>query len=71
MHYWQSAEHEIDFVLDHETFLEVKGGKATALDFAWFGRTFPRARLRVVGQDRFESRTVSGTTMQEFLLEVP
>jgi uncharacterized protein len=71
MHYWQSAEHEIDFVLDRETCLEVKSGRTTALEFAWFARTFPRSRLIVVGQDRFDSRSVTGMTMEDFLLQVP
>jgi len=70
MHYWQSPEHEIDFVLDRETYLEVKSGRTTAMEFAWFARAFPRAKLIVVGQDRFEARCVTGTTMEDFLLEV-
>jgi predicted AAA+ superfamily ATPase len=71
MHYWQTAEHEIDFVLDRETYLEVKSGRTTALEFAWFERTFPRASLLVVGQDRFDARSVTGTTLEDFLLQVP
>jgi predicted AAA+ superfamily ATPase len=71
MHYWQTAEHEIDFVLDSETYLEVKSGRTTALEFSWFAKTFPCARLLVVGQDRFDARSVTGTTMEEFLLQVP
>ena len=71
MHYWQSAEHEIDFVLDRDTYLEVKSGRTSALEFAWFARMFPRARLLVVGQDRFDARSVTGMTMEDFLLQVP
>jgi predicted AAA+ superfamily ATPase len=71
MLYWQTAEHEIDFVLDPGTYLEVKTGRTTALEFSWFARTFPRARLLVVGRDRFDTRSVTGTTMEEFLLQVP
>ncbi len=71
MHYWQTAEHEIDFVLDRETYLEVKSGRTTAIEFAWFARTFPKARLIVVGQDRFDARSVTGTTLEDFLLQVP
>ena len=71
MHYWRSAEHEIDFVLDRETCLEVKRGRTTALEFAWFSRTFPKARLIVVGQSRFDARSVTGATMEDFLLQVP
>jgi predicted AAA+ superfamily ATPase len=71
MHYWRSAEHETDFVLDRETHLEVKSGRTTALEFAWFARTFPRSKLLVIGQDRFESRSVTGMTMEDFLLQVP
>jgi hypothetical protein len=71
MLYWQSAEREVDFVLDPETFLEVKIGRTSALEFSWFARTFPRARLVVVGEDRVATDSVAGSTMEEFLLQVP
>ena len=71
MHHWQSPEHEIDFVLDPKSFLEVKGGRTTALEFSWFEKALPGAHLTVVGQDRFNARAVTGNTMEEFLLQVP
>ncbi len=70
MHYWQSTEHEADFVVDPAQFIEVKQGRTTALDHAWFARSFPKANLRVVGAERFETATVRGVTMEDFLLEV-
>jgi predicted AAA+ superfamily ATPase len=71
MHYWQSTEHEIDFVLDRETYLEVKSGRTNALEFAWFARTIPRARLLVIGSNRYDAQSVTGRTMEDFLAQVP
>lgn len=67
--YWQSGEHELDFVLGSEEFLEVKLGRSGPLDFAWFSRVFPRARLRVVSETPFAAERMTGITMEEFLLE--
>ena len=52
-------------------FLEVKRGRTSPLEFAWFRKVFPRGRLTVVGRDRFETDSVRGITMEELLLEGP
>ena len=65
--HWQSPEHELDFVLDPNSFLEVKRGRTSALEFAWFPKVFPKARLTVVGKDRFETDRVRGVTVEDFL----
>jgi predicted AAA+ superfamily ATPase len=69
--FWQSKEHELDYVLGPDEFLEVKRGAATPLEFAWFGRTFPRGKLKVINAARFESDRVKGLSLEEFLLEQP
>ncbi|MBI4537177.1 MAG: ATP-binding protein [candidate division NC10 bacterium] len=69
MHYWQGGNHEIDFVLGSEEFLEVKRGRTGPLDFAWFPQSFPDGRLTVVGLSRFETDQVVGVTLGDFLLE--
>jgi predicted AAA+ superfamily ATPase len=66
--YWQAGEREVDFVVGAKRLLEVKRGRAGALDFTWFPRTFPGARLTVVSSERFETRDVVGITMDDFLL---
>ena len=39
--YWQSKQHELDFVLAPGSFVEVERGRASPLDFAWFPHVFP------------------------------
>ncbi len=65
--YWQGGEHELDFVLGPEEFLEVKRGAASALEFSWFRKVFPKARLTVVCSTPFESDRVRGLTLDAFL----
>jgi predicted AAA+ superfamily ATPase len=71
MHYWQGGDHEIDFVLGPDEFLEVKRGRTGPLDFAWFPKSFPGGRLTVVGASRFETDQVAGVTLEDFLLGGP
>ena len=70
-HYWQSGEHELDFVVDRRRLIEVKRGRTSALEYAWFPKVFPSATLQVLGRDRFETGSIRGTTIEDFLLEVP
>jgi len=65
--YWQGAGHEIDFVPASDRFVEVKRGRATALDFAWFPKVFPRATLTVVCSTPFEADRIVGMTLETFL----
>lgn len=67
--FWRSDKHEIDFVRDGKPWIEVKAGKASPFEFDWFGRAFPRERLLVVNSERFDSATVLGTTLEDFLLD--
>jgi uncharacterized protein len=69
MAHWQSKEHELDFVLAPDQFLEVKRGRTSPLEFGWFPKVFPRGRLTVIGRDRFETDSVHGMTMEDFLLQ--
>ena len=69
--FWQSKEHEIDFVLDDSEFLEVKSGASSPLEFAWFAKVFPKGRLRVINRNRFEAARIAGMTLEDFLLEEP
>jgi uncharacterized protein len=66
--YWRTRQHEIDFVPAPDDFIEVKRGRATALEFGWFPRSHPGARLTVISQDRFEANRIVGVTMEDFLL---
>lgn len=69
MHFWQGGNHELDFVLAPNRFLEVKRGRTGPLDFAWFPKTFPNGHLTVIGANRFETDQVVGLTLEDFLLE--
>ena len=70
MNYWQGGNHELDFVVGPELFLEVKRGKTSPLDFAWFPAIFPGGHLTVISNSRFETDRVAGITMTDFLMEV-
>jgi predicted AAA+ superfamily ATPase len=65
--YWRSREHELDFVAGDDWFVEVKRGRASALDFAWFRKTFPKARLTVVCASPFAADHIRGITLDAFL----
>lgn len=67
--YWQSSDHEIDYVLAPDHFLEVKAGAAGPLEWAWFARRFPRAELEVITTTPFEAQRMRGRRMEAFLLE--
>jgi len=67
--YWRSDDHELDYVRAPDDFLEVKQGRTGPMDFTWFPRRFPRARLTVLTTTPFEHDWVRGITIDEFLRE--
>jgi predicted AAA+ superfamily ATPase len=67
--YWSGGGHEIDFVLEESVLLEVKRGSADPMEYSWFTSVHPAAHLIVVSADRFETRGVTGVTMEDFLLD--
>ncbi len=67
--FWRSDKHEIDFVRRGKPWIEVKSGRASALEFDWFTRTFSREKLLVICADRFEGKAVRGVTLEDFLLD--
>lgn len=67
--YWQGGEHELDFVVAGDELLEVKLGQASPLEFAWFSKVFPKARLTVVCATPFETDRVRALTLEQFLSE--
>jgi predicted AAA+ superfamily ATPase len=69
--YWQGGDHELDYVLADNRFVEVKRGRATALEFAWFQKVFPRGNLTVVCATPFEADQVVGVTLDAFLRQAP
>lgn len=71
MNFWQSASHEIDFVLSPTELLEVKRGKSGPLEFGWFPKVFPQARLTVISSSRFETDAIEGITLHDFLSRHP
>jgi len=66
--HWRSKEHELDFVLGPDMFLEVKLGPTNPLEFSWFAHAFPKRKLTVVSQSSFATRAVCGIRMEDFLL---
>lgn len=64
--FWQSKEHEIDFVTPH-ALIEVKRGRASPLNFSWFNKTFPKQTLTVINNTHFETAHAHGITLEDFL----
>jgi predicted AAA+ superfamily ATPase len=69
MSFWQSDNHEIDFVVDGSRFIEVKRGKVSPVEYTWFPRTFPGKHLTIINTDRFETSFCRGVTLEDFLVE--
>jgi uncharacterized protein len=65
--FWQSKDHELDFVIGPGLYLEVRRGRTGPLEFSWFEQALPQAHLLVVGEDRFRARLVRGITLEDFL----
>ena len=51
-----------------ERFFEVKAGPASAMEFTWFQKIFPKKQLTVICETPFESDHVTGLTLEQFLL---
>lgn len=66
--HWRSKEHEIDFVIDRDSFFEVKLGSTNPLVFSWFAHIFPNQQLTVVSQSSYATRAVRGIRLEDFLL---
>ena len=69
--FWASKEHEIDFVAPDGELYEVKLGQASSIEFAWFKKTFPKRHLTVICATPFETDSVRGLTLEQFLIEGP
>lgn len=66
--FWKSETHEIDVVTPAHELIEVKLGRAGPLDFTWFPKVFPKRSLTVVCENRFQTDTVTGVTIEDFLM---
>ena len=67
--FWQSKDHEIDFFVPPNAWIEVKRGQSSALEFDWFIRQFPKQSLTVVNANSFETAHIQGISFENFLLE--
>jgi hypothetical protein len=65
--FWQSKEHELDFALSPTEYVEVKRSPVSPIEFAWFARVFPTAKLTVICQTPFATDHIRGVTIQDFL----
>lgn len=66
--FWQGGEHEVDFAGQGEWY-EVKRGKTSPMDFSWFPRVFPKGKLTVVCDARWETDHVKAARFEDFLLD--
>lgn len=69
LYFWSNKEHEIDFVVEPNNYLEVKRGKSSSIEFAWAKHQLPKGRVRVICNIPFETDMVSGMTIAQFLSE--
>ncbi len=69
MAFWQSKNHEIDFYDAHDNFIEVKRGKCTALEFAWFAKQYKNEFLQIINKNQFSTHVINGLTLEKFLLD--
>ena len=67
--FWQNDKHEIDFVTGLESFIEVKRGGASPIEFAWFPHQMPGKHLTVINTKSFETPYIQGITLEKFLLK--
>jgi uncharacterized protein len=68
--FWQSKEHEIDFILpEKKIYIEVKAGSNHPNEFIWFLKSFLHDSLLTIGKNRFESQRMIGITLEDFLLQ--
>lgn len=66
--FWQSKTNEIDFYDKVEGYIEVKRGRSSALEFAWFAKQFGQESLKVINQNTFATKHLQGITLENFLL---
>ena len=65
--FWQSKDHELDFLIEPRHYLEVKRGPTNPMEFSWFEQSLRGARLTVVSDSSWRTRSISGITFEEFL----
>lgn len=67
--YWNSSEHEIDFITDLQWY-EVKKGSVSPLEFTWFSKMgLKNTKLKIINKENFETNTIIGIDWESFLLE--
>lgn len=67
--FWKSDDHEIDFVTSNHEFFEVKAGSVTPMEFQWFARSFPKEKLTIICESRFETENLRAITFHDFMME--
>ena len=68
MLFWQSKQHELDFVVSRDEFIEVKRGNTSPIEFSWFHSSFPKARLTVISPAKFQTDYVTSMPLKRFLM---
>lgn len=66
--FWQNKDHEIDYVDSALSYIEVKRGKCSPLEFSWFHKQFSGEKLTVINASRFKTDMLNGITLEDFLL---
>jgi uncharacterized protein len=70
LNFWQSKEHELDFILpDQQIYIEVKKGAYSPMNFTWFLKSFKTSSLTVINQNKFNSERINGISLEDFMLK--
>ncbi len=69
--FYQSSQHEIDFVDNERNLYEVKLGKASPVEFSWMNRALPNKKLQIISSTPFETETIRSQTLAQWLFECP
>jgi hypothetical protein len=56
-------------VLSPGEFLEIKHGRTSPVEFAWFSKVFPKAHLTAISQARYDTANLTGIGLEESLLQ--
>jgi predicted AAA+ superfamily ATPase len=66
--YYRDGEHELDFIVEKNSAIEVKRGQASPHEFQWLYAEHPNLTVKVICTNTIDMQRVSSVSMEEFLL---
>ena len=65
--FWCSKQHEVDFVVSSDHFVEVKLSQTSPMAFTWFPQQLPNKQLQVIAHNSFDTPYVKAKPMEAWL----